>query len=189
MDKKYRYGEECTCIICGRLFKPRDKGLQQKCCSNACRGRLQTNKAKSQCVTCGKEFLPARPEYKNCSRKCGTAYRVSHHVFDPMVEVRNKLALFCCSAISRCLRGKSDKTAKMLEYTVSDLRAHIEKHFEPDMSWKNYGKKIGQWSIDHTRPISKFPETATILEINALNNLRPMWHTQNCSKKNKWEGS
>lgn len=25
-------------------------------------------------------------------------------------------------------------------------------------------------------------------EINALENLRPMWYRKNCAKKNKWEG-
>lgn len=59
---------------------------------------------------------------------------------------------------------------------------------EPGMSWDNYGKRIDQWSIDHSRPISSFPATATLAEINALENLRPMWHRKNCSKKNKWEG-
>lgn len=29
---------------------------------------------------------------------------------------------------------------------------------------------------------------ATLAEINSLENLRPMWHRKNCSKKNKWEG-
>jgi hypothetical protein len=68
------------------------------------------------------------------------------------------------------------------------LREHLELHFQPGMDWYNYGKKAGQWSIDHTRPISRFPASATMLEINALNNLRPMWHIENCSKRNKWEG-
>jgi hypothetical protein len=35
-------------------------------------------------------------------------------------------------------------------------------------------------------PISKFPPTATIKEINALENLQPLWHSENCRKRNKW---
>jgi hypothetical protein len=59
---------------------------------------------------------------------------------------------------------------------------------KPGMTWKNYGKGRDEWSIDHSRPISSFSMTTTLSEINALENIRPMWHRQNCSKKNKWEG-
>lgn len=187
MDKKYRYGEERKCAICGKSFKPRDKGSPQQCCSNACRGVLQTRKAVRTCAVCGKEFLPSRPGYETCSRKCGTALRLSRRKFDPMVEVRKRLAVFCCSAIARCLRNKTDRTAAILGYSVEELRAHLEKHFEAGMSWNNYGKGCNEWSIDHSRPISSFPMTTTLAEINALENLRPMWHRENCAKKNKWE--
>jgi hypothetical protein len=101
--------------------------------------------------------------------------------------VNKKIALFCCGTIHRCLRGKNDKTASLLGYTVSELKSHLESHFKPGMSWDNYGKGHESWSIDHTRPISSFPKSATIAEINALGNLRPMWHKENCSKGNKWE--
>jgi hypothetical protein len=104
-----------------------------------------------------------------------------------MVKVRKRLAVFCCSAIARCLRNKTDRTAALLGYSVEELRAHLEAHFATGMSWKNYGKGMDQWSIDHSRPISSFPMTATLAEINAIGNLRPMWHRKNCAKKNKWE--
>src|SRR5574343_900066 len=187
MDKKYRYGEPRNCIICEKLFSPRDKGSQQKCCSNACRGVLQTRKATRACSVCVKEFVPSRPGYETCSRTCGTKLRLSRRKIDPMVDVRKRLAVFSCSLIARCLRNKTDRTAVLLGYSVEELRSHLEAHFEPGMSWDNYGKMIDQWSIDHSRPISSFPATATLAEINALENLRPMWHRKNCAKKNKWE--
>jgi len=188
MDKKYRYGEERKCAVCGNAFKPRDKGSKQQCCSNVCRGVLQTRKATRSCAVCGKEFLPSRPGYETCSRTCGTTLRLSRRKFDPMVKVRNRLAVFCCSLIARCLRNKTDRTASLLGYSVDDLRAHLEAHFEAGMSWSNYGKGSEEWSIDHSRPISSFPMATTLAEINALENLRPMWHRENCAKKNKWDG-
>lgn len=187
MNKKYRYGEERSCAICLKRFKPRDKGTQQKCCSNECRGALQTRKAMKNCSVCGKEFLPSRPIYNTCSRACGVAFRISRREIDPMVDVRRRLAVFCCSSIARCLRNKTDRTRILLGYSTEELRAHLEKHFQLGMTWENYGKGKDQWSIDHTRPISSFATTAKLAEINALENLRPMWHSQNCSKKNKWK--
>lgn len=186
--KKYIYGTERNCIICGKAFRPRDKGSHQKCCSNTCRGILQTRKATKDCCVCGNKFVPTRPSYETCSRKCGTALRLSRRKVDPMVDVRRRLAVFCCSLIARCLRNKTDRTASLLGYAVEDLRAHLERYFEPGMSWDNYGKGSNEWSIDHTRPISSFLMTTTLAEINSLENLRPMWHIQNCSKRNKWKG-
>ena len=188
MDKKYQYGTERNCIVCSKPFTPRDKDSTQQCCSYACRGSLQTRKATKSCAVCGVEFLPSRPEYETCSRPCGTVLRLSRRTIDPMVEIRGRLALFCCGVIARCLRNKTDRTAALLGYSVESLRAHLEAHFEPGMSWENYGKGSDSWSIDHSRPISSFPMTATLAEINSLENLRPMWHRKNCSKKNKWEG-
>lgn len=185
MDKKYRYGAERKCIICGDSFKPQDKDYEQQCCSNKCRGLLQTRKATRKCAVCEKDFVPIKR--KTCSRKCGVVYRLSRRTIDPMVKIRGRLALFCCGVIARCLRGKTDKTATLLGYSVELLRKHLEAHFEAGMSWGNYGNRLDSWSIDHTRPISSFQGTATIMEINSLSNLRPMWHIKNCSKSNKWE--
>jgi hypothetical protein len=75
----------------------------------------------------------------------------------------------------------------MLGYKVNELISHLEKQFTEGMGWHNYGNKAGHWSIDHIRPISSFPQSATIAEINALSNLQPLWHSENCRKKNKWD--
>lgn len=188
MKKTYIYGDETACATCEKTFRPRDKGSKQKFCSYACRGVHQTQQAIKKCAVCEKDFMPSRPSYKTCSRPCGVAFRSARRVRDPMVEIRAKLAVFCCTVIARCLRNKTDRTAELLGYSAEELRTHLEKHFEPGMSWENYGKGMDSWSIDHSRPITKFPATATLAEINALENLRPMWHRKNCAKKNKWEG-
>jgi predicted nucleic acid-binding Zn ribbon protein len=192
MDKKYRYGAEKPCALCGTLFRARDAdsvSYQSKYCGGACRNKARAKHAERACLVCGKEFKPIRADHQTCGRACGTTYRLSRRTVDPMVDVRRRLAVFCCTLIARCLRNKTDATAEMLGYTVAQLCTHLESHFQPGMTWENYGKREDQWSIDHTRPISTFPLNATVKEINALNNLRPMWHTENCSKKNKWSPS
>ena len=107
---------------------------------------------------------------------------------DPMVKVRAKMARKCCDMVRKCLRAKDERTYKIIGYTSQELITHLESQFEEDMSWDNYGNKKGDWSIDHTRPISTFDANAPINEINALSNLRPMWHSENCRKRNKWDG-
>lgn len=184
VPQKKRTGVPRPCAVCNREFRPPDSGSSQKFCSYACYGVSQRRTAK--CAVCAKVFKPSRPGYETCGRACGTKLRMSRRVVDPMVNVRQRLAVFCCSTLARCLREKHDRTAALLGFTVRELKAHLEQHFAQGMSWANYGKKVGQWSIDHTRPISTFPPDAAISEINALSNLRPMWHIENCSKRNKW---
>lgn len=187
--ERKKYGTEKPCPICQKLFRARDadnSSYQAKYCSAACRNKGRAIHTERPCVTCGNPFKPIRAHQRACGRSCGQAYRMSRRAPDPMVEVRRRLAVFCCSVIARCLRNKTDKTAEMLGYTVAELCVHLESHFQPGMTWENYGKREDQWSIDHTRPISTFSPVATVKEINALSNLRPMWHTENCSKKNKW---
>lgn len=184
----YIYGNPRNCVICGISFRPRDRKSNQACCSNLCRGKLQTKRAMRICKICGIEFLPSRAKYATCSTQCGLVYRKSIKINDPMVAVRRKLAVFCCSLISRCLREKNDRTKIMLGYTVKELKSHLESKFITGMTWENYGKQRNQWSIDHKRPISTFPTDADVSVINALSNLQPMWHVENCTKRNKWEG-
>ena len=70
----------------------------------------------------------------------------------------------------------------LVDYTKEDLVKHLEKQFQPGMTWDNYGK----WHIDHEIPISAFnftkPEHEDFVRCWSLNNLRPMWAKENISK-------
>lgn len=191
MKSQYIYGQVKECPVCGTSFQARDADratYSAKYCSHACRNKARTKHKEVPCQQCGQQFKPRRDEHLFCSKKCSAQHKKENH--KPSIEViaNKKIAQFCCGAISRCLRVKTDTTAALLGYTTKELKSHLEKHFSDDMTWDNYGKGKNQWSIDHTKPISVFNKDASIMEINALENLRPMWHTQNCSKKNKWEG-
>ncbi len=72
----------------------------------------------------------------------------------------------------------------LIGYTKDELKQHLEKQFVDGMSWDNYGR-CG-WSIDHKMPISFFkftsPEEVEFKMCWRLENLRPLWHTDNISK-------
>ena len=56
--------------------------------------------------------------------------------------------------------------------------------FRAGMSWDNYG----EWQVDHRKPVSVFVKEG-ILEvaiINDLNNLQPLWKSENLSKGSKY---
>jgi hypothetical protein len=74
---------------------------------------------------------------------------------------------------------------RLLDYSVEDLRNHLEKQFKDGMSWDNYGK----WHVDHIIPISVFNFSSydhiDFKRCWALSNLQPMWAMDNMKKSNK----
>ncbi|TPJ86957.1 MULTISPECIES: hypothetical protein [unclassified Mesorhizobium] len=70
----------------------------------------------------------------------------------------------------------------MVDYSVGQLKKHIERQFLPMMTWENYG----EWHIDHIVPKVSFNyEDHTSPDFKAcwaLTNLRPLWALDNISK-------
>jgi hypothetical protein len=74
---------------------------------------------------------------------------------------------------------KNDKTILLLGYSANDLKEHIEKQFIEGMNWDNYGL----WHIDHINPVASFSKDTDISIVNSLNNLRPLWASDNLKRK------
>lgn len=81
-----------------------------------------------------------------------------------------------------------------LSYSIQELKEHLEKQFEPWMTWKNHGKYNAKvwgdndqatwtWQIDHIIPQSKLPYSSmqddNFKKCWALSNLRPLSAKQN----------
>jgi hypothetical protein len=70
----------------------------------------------------------------------------------------------------------------LVGYTLSDLQDHLERQFQPGMTWEN----MGQWHIDHIIPISFFcytaPQDVEFRMCWRLENLRPLWAIDNIKK-------
>ena len=82
---------------------------------------------------------------------------------------------------------KSGSAVRDLGCSIEEFISYIESFWEPGMSWDNYGKKKGQWSIDHTIPLSSFDLTnrEQFLMAAHYSNMRPMWHIKNMRKHAK----
>jgi hypothetical protein len=83
--------------------------------------------------------------------------------------------------------GKSNAVERLLGYTVTELRLHLERQFTKRMNWKRFAD--GDIHIDHIIPISSFdfenvgdPEWKACW---ALTNLRPLWAKDNLAKSGK----
>jgi len=85
-------------------------------------------------------------------------------------------------------------TIKYLEYSIEELKNHLEKQFEPWMTWNNYGKyspktwkdddqSTWAWQIDHIIPHSTFKYNSMnddeFKKCWSLDNLRPYSAKQN----------
>lgn len=89
-------------------------------------------------------------------------------------------------------RSKNGSTHKLLGYSATELKAHLETLWTVGMSWENYG----EWHIDHIRPIHSFASGTPPHIVNALSNLQPLWKTTriiegieylgNLNKNGKW---
>lgn len=136
-----------------------------------------------------------------------TEYRLAHKIERNSREKQRrntdpdyKLRTYLSRDIFRSVRSKNGlSTLDILPYSIVELRAHLEKQFEPWMNWNNHGRynpKIWDdnnqttwtWQIDHIVPRSQF-NYSTIDDLNfakcwALDNLRPL-----SSKTNLINGS
>lgn len=83
------------------------------------------------------------------------------------------------NTLKRFNKKKESETIKLLGYSPLQLKEHIEFLFLEGMSWENYG----EWHIDHIKMVSSFEPNTPIYIVNSLENLRPLWAKDNCSRK------
>ena len=100
--------------------------------------------------------------------------------------------LNCCMSanIRQSLKGlkAGRQWETLVNFTVGQLKQHLEKLFTPEMTWENYGT---YWHIDHKIPIAVFnyekPEDIDFRLCWSLKNLQPLEKIENIKKKDKLE--
>lgn len=101
-----------------------------------------------------------------------------------------KCAIKCRAMVARIMRITGERkfrnTTDILGYDGAKLRFWMELQFRPGMSWDNYG----EWHIDHVKPVAVFTREGVTdpAVINALENLQPLWATENLSKRDRYNG-
>lgn len=98
-------------------------------------------------------------------------------------------------SISRGMNGSLATGSKnhrhwetLVDFTIDQLKKHLERLFEPGMVWDNYGI---YWEIDHKIPIAVFnyekPEHEDFKRCWSLKNLQPLELSKNRAKGRKIE--
>jgi len=87
-------------------------------------------------------------------------------------------------------RGYSGNNLKWLGCTPLELREHLERQFQPGMSWSNLGTGAGKWHIDHIVPCAAFDmrKESDRLACFHYTNLRALWSHLNIEKGATWNG-
>ncbi|MBA7591122.1 hypothetical protein ES708_33273 [subsurface metagenome] len=136
-----------------------------------------------------KRFKENNPRYMENYRK-NNSENIRKYLKKWLLNPRNKLSHNISVLMNRSLkRNKNNKHWEIIvNFTLQDLIAHLEKQFRDGMNWQNMGK----WQIDHIRPISRFDfnsyEDSEFRKCWALSNLQPLWAFENISKGNKIGG-
>lgn len=130
-----------------------------------------------------------------------TIYTRGKRKNDPIFRLRNNVSRLIHFYLFKNGTPKNGKSIlDFLEYTIIQLKLHLESLFEPWMTWQNYGvfrvetwkdddNSTWTWHIDHIIPHSKFNYTSMedqeFKDCWALSNLRPLSAKQNLSDGNR----
>ena len=105
---------------------------------------------------------------------------------DPIIKLENNMATSMRDSLKRKNISKNGRNwESLVGYTSQNLKSHLEKKFQPGMTWENYGK----WHIDHIIPRTFFQyKSVKNIEFKycwSLDNLQPLWAKDNLSKSAK----
>ena len=104
----------------------------------------------------------------------------------PEIHLVRMQSKYVSSRIKKAGGTKSQSSGKYLGCTTKELMVHLEKQFQPGMSWDNHGFR--GWHIDHIRPCNSFDLTdeEQVRKCFHYTNLQPLWAEENMRKSNKW---
>lgn len=113
---------------------------------------------------------------------------------DPHFFLKTSISYSIWKALKKNNSSKHTRSLKSLNYTLQELKFHLESLFESWMSWNNYGSYTKStwddnnpftwtWNIDHIIPQSDLPyssmEDDNFKTCWSLSNLRPYSSKQN----------
>jgi hypothetical protein len=80
-------------------------------------------------------------------------------------------------------RFHKTKTSEILGCDWETAKLHLESQFKEGMSWLN----MGEWHIDHIKPLALATNEEELKSLCHYTNLQPLWAEENIRKGKKWE--
>lgn len=130
-----------------------------------------------------------KKEYARAGKKAESDkryYSKTKHI--PEMKLIRRFRSFISMVCKKNKIVKNSKTFSILGYDHLELMYHLESKWVEGMSWDNYGR--GGWHIDHIVPLVYFNITneEDLQKAFALENLQPLWESENCSKGSLYNG-
>jgi predicted transcriptional regulator len=118
-------------------------------------------------------------------RKTKRDYERNRKATDPLYKLISNFRTAIYTVLKESNVDKYGHYFDVLQYTPEELIVHLEKQFQDDMTWDNYGV----WHVDHKLPITSFDIQEMgddeFMKCWCLDNLQPMWGEENIRKSNK----
>lgn len=186
------------CVNCGSTFETNrtDRRFCKATCRREFNGGYKSSVGETkECKGCKNMFELKNSRQLFCTKQCNIRYHNNNRKYKPYAELSHTEKI--TARVRALVRGhlkrgglsKVSRTFATLGYTPAELMKHLESRFIESMSWDN----MSEWHIDHIRPVSSFTFTSMddpeFKACWALENLQPMWATDNLSKGAKWEGT
>lgn len=143
----------------------------------------------------------ARRGRRNQCKNCCKSRRKSHQKTTKQQSKKVQFPTYLATAIKSSLNRRNQAFStysntviwSKLDYTKQEFIDHIEKHFEPWMSWDNHGRSPTldnpKWQLDHVIPKSDFEylsmDDEAFKKCWSLENLMPIGAFMNVIKSNK----
>lgn len=163
------------CSKCLEL-KPEEQFSGRKLACNQCRAAARreyyyANKGKVRASV--KRWDDANKQSLNEYKR---SYQANKCATDPVFKLNKTMR----HRLYKMLKGTGSwsKLQPTLGYTTEQLKVHLESQFADGMSWANHGK----WHIDHVIPLCYFTEVHQMKQAWELQNLQPLWATDNLKK-------
>lgn len=149
-----------------------------------------TNSDQAQRYAVASEGILARNRQKRRDNpdafRAKDATRNARRRADPLFALEAKIRTHVYHGIKRGAK-KGRRTFDLLGYSPDDLKRHLERQFTRGMSWENYGRN--GWHVDHILPLAMFnydtPDSPEFKYAWSLSNLRPLWESENASKRDR----
>lgn len=99
------------------------------------------------------------------------------------IDIQFKLRLSLRDRLRKAIKGsyKSGSAVRDLGCSIAELKIHLERQFDVNMNWDNYGK---WWTVDHIKPLASFDLTDREQFLRAVHwtNLQPLEKLENIRK-------
>jgi sugar-specific transcriptional regulator TrmB len=117
-------------------------------------------------------------------------YRITKKIYiqkritsDPIFKLKFYTRSLIRNAFKRKFTEKSAKTIEILGCSFEEFKLYIEKKFDDNMNWDNYGE---YWELDHIKPISISNTEKELLELNHYTNFQPLYWRDNLKKSDNY---